>query len=364
MTQTVLNVENLKTCFYSMAKGTFIRPVDGVSFQIDRGETLGVVGESGSGKSMTAVSVMGLVTGKPGVISGKVEFLSRGGKIDFLEGIEDYVRVREEGGRVVEVEADDRGWRRRMDEIMRGVRGSEISMMFQDPRNSFNPFSTVGSQITEAALLSGRKKSRKEAKELALDLLEQVRIDSPRERYDNYPYGLSGGMCQRAMIAMALAAAPTMLIADEPTTGLDATIQAAIVDLMAELKERLKTTTMLISHDISVISRLSDSVAVMYRGALMEYGGTTAVLSREAPEKHPYTAALLESVPNEARIREKRLKAIRGDSLDGANTSAGCRFYRRCSMVREDIRKECETKEPPLKDAGTGHMVRCWLYHQ
>jgi len=363
--ETVLNVEDLRTYFYSRAKGTFIRSVDGVTFRINRGETLGVVGESGSGKSITASSVMGLVTGTPGVISGKVEFLSKGGKVNFLEGINDYVKVREEGGRVVEVEVevDQRGWQRRVDSVMRGIRGSEISMMFQDPRNSFNPFSTVGSQITEAVLLAGRAGSRKEARELALDLLDQVRIDSPGERYGNYPYGLSGGMCQRAMIAMAIAAAPALLIADEPTTGLDATIQAAIVDLLAELKTRLRTTTMLISHDISVIARLSDSVAVMYCGSVMEYGGSADVLSREAAKKHPYTAALLESIPGEAHIRERRLKAIKGDALDGAYIQQGCRFYQRCSMVTEDIRRECETKEPSLRDVGAGHKLRCWLYN-
>lgn len=363
--QPVLNVEGLRTYFYSRAKQAFIRSVDGVSFQIKSGETLGVVGESGSGKSITANSVMGLVTGRPGVIAGKVEFLSRGGSIDFLAGLGDYVRIKEDGTRTVEVDADHLGWQRHIDAVMRGVRGSEISMMFQDPRNSFNPFSTVGSQISEAVMLGGRVRSRAVAKKLALYWLEQVRIDSPQLLYDSYPYALSGGMCQRAMIAMALSAEPILLIADEPTTGLDATIQSMIVDLLAELKTRLGITTMLISHDISVISRLSDNVAVMYGGSVMEYGRTSGILSREAGKKHPYTAALLESVPGEEHIRDKRrLKAIKGDVLDTVNTPGGCRFFPRCAMTTGSIRESCELIEPPLKEIGDGHKVRCWLYHE
>lgn len=362
---TVLNVEGLRTYFYSKAKQAFIRSVDSVSFHIRKGETLGVVGESGSGKSITANSVMGLITGRPGVISGKVEFLSSGGRKDFLEDLGDYVRVKEDGSRVVKVEADHTGWQKHIDAVMRGIRGREISMMFQDPRISFNPFSTVGAQISEAVLLAGKVKKKNEARKLALYWLEQVCIDSPQLRYDNYSYGLSGGMCQRAMIAMALAAEPTLLIADEPTTGLDATIQSKIVDLLAELKTRLGITTMLISHDISVISRLSDNVAVMYGGSVMEYGSTSGILSREAGKKHPYTAALLESIPGEEHIREKRrLKAINGDVLDTINTPRGCRFFPRCAVVTDSIRESCEMREPPLKEISEDHKVRCWLYHE
>lgn len=360
----VLNVEGLRTYFYSKAKRAFIRSVDGVSFHINRGETLGVVGESGSGKSITAGSVMGLITGKPGVVSGKVEFRSKGIEKNFLENLGDYVRIKEVDSRVVEVKADHIGWQKHLDAVMRDVRGNEIAMIFQDPRSSFNPFSPVGVQISEAVMLGAGVKDKKEAREKAVYWLEQVRIDSPHLRYNNYPYGLSGGMCQRAMIAMALAAEPALLIADEPTTGLDATIQSKIVDLLAELKSRLGVTTMLISHDISVISRLSDSVAVMYGGSVMEYGKASDILSRETEKKHPYTAALLESIPGEKHIQEKkRLKAISGDVLDTINTPKGCRFFSRCNRVSDNLREICEMREPPLEEVGPGRKARCWLYH-
>jgi len=363
MTTPLLTIEDLRTYFYSRSKQAFIRSVDGVSLMISRGETLGIVGESGSGKSITALSVMGLVSDGPGVISGTIRFNSNGSERDLFKDLSAYVKISQNGGRVMDVSKDVIGWEQHVERTMHKVRGKEIAMIFQNPKSSLNPFTTVGKQITEAIQLHTATKQDREAKERAIQWLDRVKIDSPNLRFDNYPFGLSGGMCQRAMIAMALACEPSLLIADEPTTGLDATIQSMIVDLLAELKSELGITTMLISHDISVISRLSNSVAVMYGGTLVEYGPAGDILSVGFELKHPYTTALLASVPSARNIREKGyLQAIKGDVLDTINIPMGCRFFSRCNRVTDRIKEKCAHREPDLRDIGSGHKVRCWLY--
>lgn len=359
----LLKIEDLRTYFYSRSKQAFIRSVDGVSLEIARGETLGVVGESGSGKSITALSVLGLISGGPGVISGTIDFKTELSEKNLLQGLADYVKLTREDNRIMQVDKDLVGWEKNVESVMRTIRGKEIAMIFQNPKSSLNPFATVGKQITEAIQLHTSHKTEQEAKDRALYWLERVKIDSPRLRFDNYPYGLSGGMCQRAMIAMALACEPSLLIADEPTTGLDATIQSKIVDLLAELKSAISTTTMLISHDISIISRLSDSVAVMYGGTIVEYGPAKDILATDFESKHPYTQALLASLPSEQNIKEQGyLQAIEGDVLDTINTPPGCRFYGRCTRVTDAIRKKCEFTEPDLREIAPKHKVRCWLY--
>ncbi len=364
-TGPLLKIEDLRTYFYSRAKQAFIRSVDGVSLEIAKGETLGVVGESGSGKSITALSVMGLISGGPGVISGKIGFKTGDIQKNLLNELDGYVTVTRKDNRVMQVTKNEAGWERNSDHIMDRIRGKEIAMIFQNPKSSLNPFTPVGRQITEAIELHTAIKSEQEAKEKALSWLERVRIDSPRLRFDNYPYGLSGGMCQRAMIAMALACEPSLLIADEPTTGLDATIQSKIVDLLAELKSELGITTMLISHDISIISRLADSIAVMYGGTVFEYGPAKEILSAWFTSKHPYTSALLASIPTELNMKEKGyLQAIEGDVLDTINIPAGCRFAGRCSRITDKIREKCERQEPDLREIVPGHKVRCWLYYE
>jgi len=206
-------------------------------------------------------------------------------------------------------------------------------------------------------------KSAKEARERAIYWLEQVKIDSPRLRFNSYPSAMSGGMCQRAMIAMALSSEPSLLIADEPTTGLDATIQSKIVDLLEELKSETGISTLLISHDISVISRLSDRVAVMYGGAVVEYGPAHALLDMAVKLKHPYTAALLASVPSAQKIRDKaNLQTIEGDVLDTINVPSGCRFYARCNQITPEIREKCATHHPALHEVAPGHQMRCWRF--
>jgi peptide/nickel transport system ATP-binding protein len=355
----LLSIENLRTYFYSRPKRAFVRSVDGASLAVARGETLGVVGESGSGKTVAALSAAGLVTGTPGVIGGRIEFNSR----NLLDGLERYVKVEERDGHVMAVEKDERGWRRHAETLMAGVRGKQIAMIFQNPRAALNPYSTVGAQLVEAIRLHTRFKTENESKERALHWLERVRIDSPRLRFDNFPFGMSGGMCQRAMIAMALCAEPSLLIADEPTTGLDATIQSRIVELLGELKAETGITTLLISHDISVIRRLSDRVAVMYAGTVVETGAAPQVLRPHATEQHPYTAALLASIPSAEAIRRKdELQAIEGEVPDTINVPRGCRFYGRCNRVTDAVRDRCAALEPPLAEVAPGHKLRCWLH--
>ena len=361
--EPVLKIDDLRTYFHSRSKQAFIRSVDGVSLEIAKGETLGVVGESGSGKSVTALSVMGLISAGPGVVSGKIGFASDRIQIDLLQDLANFVKLTARDGKIMEVNKDVAGWERDTERVMKKLRGKEIAMIFQNPKSSLNPFTPVGKQITEAIQLHTSLKTELEAKDRALTWLDRVKIDSPRLRFDNYPYGLSGGMCQRAMIAMALACEPSLLIADEPTTGLDATIQSKIVDLLAELKSDLGVTTMLISHDISIISRLSDSVAVMYGGTVCDVGPAREILSAGFESKHPYTSALLASIPSVQNIKEKGyLQAIEGEVLDTINVPAGCRFYGRCSRVTEKIQEKCARHEPDLREIGSGHKVRCWLY--
>ena len=363
MTQPLLKIENLQTYFYARSKHSFVRAVDGVSLEVGQRETVGVVGESGSGKSIAAMSIMGLISAGPGVIGGSIHFAGSRVRQNLLEGLDKHVKITQKNGRVMEVSKDESGWQKHSERLMKNLRGKEIAMIFQNPRASLNPYITVGEQITEAVRLHTANKSVKEARERAMYWLEQVKIDSPRLRFNAYPSDMSGGMCQRAMIAMALSSEPSLLIADEPTTGLDATIQSKIVDLMEELKSETGISTLLISHDISVISRLADRVAVMYGGAVVEYGPARFVLDMEATSKHPYTAALLASVPSAQKIRDKaNLQTIEGDVLDTINVPAGCRFYARCNQVTPEIKEKCATLHPELKEVAPGHQMRCWRY--
>ncbi len=361
--EPLLSIEGLRTYFYAKSRRAFVRAVDGVDLSVVRGETLGVVGESGCGKSVTALSVMGLVSAAPGVVSGAIRLSFDGTRKDLLAGLSGHLDLVERDGRIVEVRKDLAGWSARVEETMAGIRGGTIGMIFQNPKSSLNPFLTVGRQIAEAVRLHTPRRTPAEARERALYWLERVRMDSPRLRFDNYPRALSGGMCQRAMIAMALSCEPSFLIADEPTTGLDATIQSAIASLLAELKAELGVTTMLISHDIGLVRRLADAVAVMYAGMVVESGPAGEVLREGAEPGHPYTAALLLSVPS-ARNRRggEPLRPIAGEVPDAVRGPAGCRFFGRCERVTGAVRERCGSRVPPMIGIAPGRAVRCWLY--
>jgi oligopeptide/dipeptide ABC transporter ATP-binding protein len=315
-----LVVENLRTHFHTRAG--LVRAVDGVDLEVSAGRTLGVVGESGSGKSVTALSIMRLID-PPGRIEP-------GSRIRF-------------GGRDL-VQLDE--------EELRELRGNEISMIFQEPMTSLNPVFTIGDQIVEAYRLH-RHVSSAAARERALEMLSLVGIPSPQRRFADYPHQMSGGMRQRVMIAMALACEPKLLIADEPTTALDVTIQAQILELMRDLRQRLGMAILLITHDLGVVAEMCDDVAVMYAGRVVERGSAEAVF--RSPQ-HPYTEALLHSIPVLGSTQAEPLKVIRGMVPSALEWPRGCRFASRCDYTFD----RCLHDDPPLMQAGV-QRAACWL---
>ena len=323
MSDTILETKELQTYFYT-SRGT-VKAVDGVSFNIKAGETLGIVGESGSGKSVTASSVMRLVPDPPGKIVG--------GSINF-KGQDILAKSNEE---------------------MRKIRGNEISMIFQEPMTSLNPVYTIGDQIAEVIRLH-KGLSEKKAIQEAIKMLEKVGIPSPEQRVHEYPHQMSGGMRQRIMIAMALACDPELLIADEPTTALDVTIQAQILDLMNDLKEEFGTAIMLITHDLGVIAEVADRVAVMYGGRVVEQAEIKEIFYNP---QHPYTEGLIKSIPR-LEGNKKRLEPIRGTVPDPFNFPKGCKFANRCDYVED----RCLEKEPNLTQSSNTHNVRCFRHEE
>ncbi|MFU8887474.1 MAG: ABC transporter ATP-binding protein [Trueperaceae bacterium] len=317
----LVEVVDLKT-YFDTDEGT-VKAVDGVSFHIDKGETLGVVGESGSGKSVMSLSVMRLIPVPPGRIAG--------GQILF------------DGQDIVKKSERD----------MRRIRGNEIAMIFQEPMTSLNPVYTVGDQIAEAIVLHQKETSRA-AMRKATEMLDLVGIPEPAKRVKNYPHQMSGGMRQRVMIAMALSCNPKLLIADEPTTALDVTIQAQILDLMRTLQREIGMSIMFITHDLGVVAEMADRVVVMYAGRAVEE--STVVNIFKNPQQ-PYTLGLMNSIPrvDKAAEHQERLQAIPGNVPNPLYLPEGCAFHPRCRFMIDD----CKKAIPDLVDAGGGHMVRC-----
>jgi oligopeptide/dipeptide ABC transporter ATP-binding protein len=327
----ILEVKNLKTYFF-LETGV-VRALDGVDLSLDGNITLGLVGESGCGKSVTARSIMQLIQSPPGkIVEGEILFYQDGGT------------------KVVEITSlDPKG------PEMRSIRGAEIAMVFQEPMTSLNPLFTVGSQIAEAVQLH-QKVGHNEAMDRALEMLDKVRIADPQQRLKEYPHQLSGGMRQRVMIAMALSCNPSILIADEPTTALDVTVQAQILDLMRDLQRDFGSAIILITHNLGVVSQMADFVAVMYLGKIVEYSNVHTVFHNPL---HPYSVGLLNSVPVFGRKREKRvLVPITGMVPTPTEEIVGCAFAPRCPRAME----VCGVEEPVLKEVEPGHLVSCWLY--
>jgi peptide/nickel transport system ATP-binding protein len=317
MTEPLLELRRLAVSF-STDDGT-VHAVDGIDLALQRGRTLGLVGESGCGKSVTSLAVMGLLPPENSHVSGEVRF---------------------EGRDLLKIATAE----------LRDLRGARLAMIFQEPMTSLNPSYTIGNQIIEAiqrhqGLAAGAARQR------AIDMLRLVRISNPEKRIDDYPHKLSGGMRQRAMIAMALACGPKLLIADEPTTALDVTIQAQILDLMRGLRRDTDTAIILITHDLGVVAEMADDVAVMYAGQIVEHAPVAALFAR--PE-HPYTVGLLGSIPKIDEKRE-RLPSIEGRVPDMTQPPAGCRFAARCPFVEP----ACRERDPPLVEVTPGHYSRC-----
>ena len=318
----LLQVENLRTEFRS--RGGVVEAVRGVSFEIEHGETVGVVGESGSGKSVTALSIMGLVPSPPGRITAG--------------------SVRLDGDDLLKMSPKQMGV----------IRGARVAMVFQDPFSCLNPTMTLGAQVTEPIRLH-HGVSRWEARDRALALLRAVRIPSPELRFRQYPHEISGGQRQRVMIAMAFACTPALLIADEPTTALDVTVQAQILALMAEMQKKSNTGILLITHDLGVVAEACDRVLVMYAGQIVESGPVAQVLG---DPKHPYTQGLLESLP-QADAARRRLTSIPGQPPDLAHLPLGCPFVPRCPRRMMEI---CPTRPPEPTEPEPGQTARCFLY--
>jgi peptide/nickel transport system ATP-binding protein len=324
MPEPLLRIRDLKTYFVTEHGAGTARAVDGVSFDLYPGETLGVVGESGCGKTVTSLSILRLVPEPPGHI--------RPGSF---------------------IEFDGRNLLALQPKELRAIRGNRIAMIFQEPMTSLNPVLTIGDQVAEAAVVH-ENLSRSAARARAIDMLRQVGIPDPDQRVDDYPHQLSGGMRQRVMIAMALICHPQILIADEPTTALDVTIQAQILELLGQLQQQLGMAVLLITHDLGVVAGTADRVLVMYAGQVVETASTGDLFAQPL---HPYTEGLLASIPRIDRPRD-RLHSIPGSVPAATAWPAGCRFHPRCPYAWE----KCRTEEPPLLEAGApGHAARCWL---
>lgn len=324
---TVLEVRDLEVNFYNNDRCNKV--LRGVSFNLEKGKIMCIVGESGCGKSVTANSVMGLLPDLSRIEKGEIHFYDEGKdiRIDRLK---------------------------RKGKEMREIRGNGISMIFQDPMTALNPVFTVGYQINEALLYHNMARNKRDAKEKAIGLLKDMGIPLPEKRVDEYPYQFSGGMCQRAMIAMAMSCQPKVLIADEPTTALDVTIQAQIFELMLQLKNEKDAAILLITHDMGVVAELADNVAVMYMGNIVESGDAEAVLTRSA---HPYTKALIQSIPVLGRGKKQDLQPIKGSTPDPYHRPKGCQFAPRCAYATEI----CQEEMPDEVEIEPGHKCRCFF---
>jgi oligopeptide transport system ATP-binding protein len=319
----LLEIKDLKVSFFTPAGE--VKAVDGISYEVRNDETMGIVGESGSGKSVEAYSIIGLLQSPGKVTNGEILF---------------------EGEDVLKYSEDQ----------MREFRGNKVSMIFQNPMTCMNPVYTIGDQLCEALICHNKDVSKKEAREKAIEMLSLVGINNPDKRFNQYPHELSGGMRQRVMIAMALICSPKLLIADEPTTALDVTIQAQIIELMKDIQAKTDMSIIFITHNLGVVAEICDRVTVMYAGHIVEQGNVNDIFYNPM---HPYTKGLLKSMPRVDVLEKERLIPIEGTVIDMLNPPEGCAFGPRC----ENCMKICLKKKPPMvKGEGEGHISACWLH--
>jgi oligopeptide/dipeptide ABC transporter ATP-binding protein len=326
LTEPLIEIKDLNVQFAT--EYGVVRAVNGVALSVAEGQTVAIVGESGCGKSVTALAIMGLIRDPGRIAGGEILYQRKGNSIALNK-------------------LDPRGSR------MRAIRGNDIAMIFQEPMTSLNPVFTIGYQIMESIMLHQRK-DRREARKTAIQMLQKVGIPSPKRRVDEYPHQLSGGMRQRAMIAMALSCRPALLIADEPTTALDVTIQAQVLDLMAALKQEFGTAIMMITHDLGVVAGMADEVVVMYLGHIVEKADVHRIYKEP---KHPYTRGLMASMPS-LIAPAGNLTPIKGVVPDPFAVPPGCPFEPRCGQAMPD----CRSMSPRLTEADRGHQVACWLW--
>ena len=324
----LLDVRDLRVRFF-LREG-ILKAVDGVAFTVRSKQTLGLVGESGCGKSVTVKAILQIVP-PPGKVSGEIWLQPK------------------DGGPPI-----DLGQLNPMGNAIRAVRGGEIGMIFQEPMKAFSPVHTIGDQLTEGILLHTTK-DKKQAFEIAVEMLERVKVANPRQRMKSYPHELSGGMRQRAMIAAALVCHPSILIADEPTTALDVTVQAEVLRLIKDLQAELGMSVIFITHDLGVVAEMADEVAVMYLGRIVEQGAVDAIFYEP---QHPYTIELLRSIPELGRAPRSRLNTIEGTVPIPLNLGKGCGFYSRC---KEAVKGVCNVDDPPLLEVKPGHLACCFL---
>ncbi len=363
MNNTLLEVTGLNAYILSRDAEHHPQTLVDINFNLNRGQTLGIIGESGSGKTITLLSLLGLLDAQPGICTGSIRYnVGSVGSIDSVENtiidvladIGEVISLTHDHDKRLAVNKNIDLWKQKIEPAFQSVRGKIISMVFQNPRLAFNPYMSIGKQINETIRLNTAINDKKIAKEKTIEWLAAVKMDAPHIRYNNNPYGLSGGMCQRAMLAMALASESPIIVADEPTSGLDATLQADILELLANLKADYKKSMIIVSHDLSVVRRIADQVLVYYQGNIVESGTIDEVLNQTRPHNHPYTHSMI-SANRSTDFSDN------SDSKQNVPMNKGCVYYSACKD-KHQFGNLCAVEKPSTFKLNDNHQVACWKY--